>query len=439
MSAIDTNTDALPSYQAELVKRARDLFPLIRGAALEAERERHLPDETVDAFKRAGLVRTLQPRRWGGHEASFETAFEVGMELGRADGSHAWVLNYYADHSYLLALFPEGAQRDVWGEDEDALIATSFAPSGEVKVLDDGYEISGSWAWASGIKQSTWIIVGALIFGGDHPEYRLFVVPRSDFAVEDVWHNAGLRGTGSDTVTIDKAFVPAHRTMTMDLMREAQSPGAEVNESPLYRVPVVAIYEYAQLGPAIGAARGAVDAWIEWSKPKVHSYTGEQVAANSPQQIRLATVEGKIDMAELLVRRAIAVAETWEPMTMPERIRNRRRLLTGGPHGRRRDRRTAPGRWRQRPLRHQPAPARLARRPRDLDRRRPQLRGGGGELMGATGSDFFSATRGDPFFRPAGGDRGGRGVPGSGGRWGPSRRAPRWSPPTRPSAPSRTG
>lgn len=324
MPVAETRSETTPIYQPELVERARALFPLIREAALPAERARHLGDEQVEAYKEAGLVRTLQPRRWGGHEASFTTAFEVAQQLGRADGSHGWCMTYWADHAYLLALFPEQAQADVWGEDRDALIATSFAPAGEVTVRDGGYELSGSWAWASGIRHSGWIILGALVFGGEVPEYRLFLVPRSDFTVEDVWHNAGLRATGSDTVSLDGAFIPAHRTMTMDLMREAEAPGAEVNPSPLYRVPLIAVYEYALLGPSTGAARGAIDAWIEWTKPKVHSYTGEQVSANAPQQIRLATVEARVDAAEALVRRAIGVAETWQPLTMEDRVRNRR-------------------------------------------------------------------------------------------------------------------
>jgi 3-hydroxy-9,10-secoandrosta-1,3,5(10)-triene-9,17-dione monooxygenase len=312
-----------PVNSPELVEKAKGLFPLIREGALDAEAARHLQDGPVSAYKEAGLVRTLQPKRWGGHEASFTTAFEVAMELGRADGSHGWCMTYWADHAYLLALFGEGAQADVWGEDEDAMIATSFAPAGEVEVVDGGYRLKGDWAWASGVTHSGWIIVGALIFGGEHPEFRLFLVPREDFSVEDVWHNAGLRATGSDTVSIDGAFVPAHRTMTMDLMREAKSPGAETNTSPLYRVPLIAAYEYALLGPAIGAARGAVDAWIEWTKPKMHSYTGEQVAANAPQQIRLASVEGKIDSAELMVRRALATIEDWHPLDIDDRVRNR--------------------------------------------------------------------------------------------------------------------
>src|SRR4051794_21618813 len=97
---------APPVEHQALVERAAGLFDTIRGAALDAEQARHLQDGPVAAYRDAGLIRTLQPRRWGGSEASFTTAFEVAMELGRADGSHGWCMTYWADHSYLLALFP---------------------------------------------------------------------------------------------------------------------------------------------------------------------------------------------------------------------------------------------------------------------------------------------------------------------------------------------
>lgn len=322
--SISTPPPAAAVSRDALVARARDLFPLIRGRAVDAERARHLPLETVEAYTAAGLVRTLVPKRWGGFELDFSTAVDVAAEIGRADGSHGWVLSYYTDHAYLVALFDERAQADVWADGPDARVATSFVPAGKVTPADGGYRLSGAYAWASGIAHSEWIIVGGLIFGGDHPEYRLMLVPRSDYRVEDVWHNAGLSATGSDTVHFDDVFIPAHRTVVMETMREGRSPGAAVNPHPMYAVPLIGIASHAILGPAIGIARGGVEAWTEFAKAKVHSYSQEQIAAGAPVQIRLAQISGEIDAAELLVRRAVATVERWSPLTLDERVRNRR-------------------------------------------------------------------------------------------------------------------
>src|SRR5436309_14489306 len=97
---------AAPADGRELVERARGLFPRTRGHAVAAERARRLPEGTVQAYKAAGLVRTLMPRRFGGWELDWTTAYEVNMELGRADGSHGWCMSYWADHAWLFGHFP---------------------------------------------------------------------------------------------------------------------------------------------------------------------------------------------------------------------------------------------------------------------------------------------------------------------------------------------
>ena len=52
----------------ELVGRARKLAPKLRERALKAERDRQIPLESVAEYIDAGLIHTLQPKRWGGYE-----------------------------------------------------------------------------------------------------------------------------------------------------------------------------------------------------------------------------------------------------------------------------------------------------------------------------------------------------------------------------------
>src|ERR1044071_10170524 len=80
---------------AELIARARALAPKLRERAVKAERDRNIPQESVDEYIAAGLIHTLQPRRWGGYEHDHEVAFDIAVELGRSTcGSSAWCLNY---------------------------------------------------------------------------------------------------------------------------------------------------------------------------------------------------------------------------------------------------------------------------------------------------------------------------------------------------------
>src|SRR5215472_17334958 len=170
---------AIPSAE-ELVDRARALAPKLQERAVRAERDRQIPQESVDEFIAAGLIHTLQPKRWGGYEHDHEVMFDIAVELGKSTcGSSAWCLNYLADHACILALFPEEAQHDVWSRNTAACIATSAAPTGKVQPAPGGYRLDGRWSWCSGLRHSQWIMIGGLVFreGEDHPDMRLFVVP----------------------------------------------------------------------------------------------------------------------------------------------------------------------------------------------------------------------------------------------------------------------
>ena len=164
----------------ELVARARALAPKLRERAVRAERDRNIPQESVDEFIEAGLIHTLQPKRWGGYEHDHEVAFDIAVELGKSTcGSSAWCLNYLADHACMLALFPEEAQHDVWSRNNAACIATSAAPTGKVAPASGGYRLDGRWSWCSGLRHSQWIMIGGLVQreGEDHPDMRLYLVP----------------------------------------------------------------------------------------------------------------------------------------------------------------------------------------------------------------------------------------------------------------------
>jgi 3-hydroxy-9,10-secoandrosta-1,3,5(10)-triene-9,17-dione monooxygenase len=303
-------SDTIPSAQ-ELVARARSLAVRLRERAVKAERDRNIPKESVEEYIGAGLIHTLQPRRWGGYEHDHEVAFDIAIELGKSTcGSSAWCLNYLGDHACILAHFPEEAQHDVWSRDKAACIATSAAPTGKVAAAPGGYRLNGRWSWCSGLRHSQWIMIGGLVFreGEDHPDMRLYLVPVSEVKQEDTWFCAGLSATGSNTCVLDDVFVPEHRSVSFQTLRDACSPGSKVNTNPIYRGPFLAVHSYALLGPALGAARGGYAEFVQWTRERHLTYTQLSIAAHVPVQIKVAEIAAQIDAAELLARRALATA-----------------------------------------------------------------------------------------------------------------------------------
>jgi 3-hydroxy-9,10-secoandrosta-1,3,5(10)-triene-9,17-dione monooxygenase len=322
-----TAADTVPAA-ADLIARARALAPKLRERAVRAERDRTVPQESVDEYLDSGLIHVLQPKRFGGYEHDHEVAFDIAIELGKSTcGSSAWCLNYLADHACILAHFPDEAQHDVWGKDKAACIATSAAPTGKVSVASGGYVLDGRWSWCSGLRHSQWIMIGGLIFrdGEDHPDMRLFLVPVSQVKMDDTWYCAGLRASGSITAVLESVFVPEHRTVTFSLLRDAVSPGSKINTNPIYRTPFIAVHSYALLGPSLGLARGAYDEFVQWTRQRYLTYTQLSIAQHVPVQIKVAEIAAQIDAAELLARRAFTVARSdYSGMTLETRTLLRR-------------------------------------------------------------------------------------------------------------------
>jgi 3-hydroxy-9,10-secoandrosta-1,3,5(10)-triene-9,17-dione monooxygenase len=309
----------------ELVRRARALAPAIRERIPKAEAERRTPIESIEAFVDAGLARILQPRRWGGHELSHDAAFDVAVEIAKACGSTGWCAGLLNIHDWWLAGFPEEAQHDIWKDGPDVNVAGMVAPTGKANAVDSGFKLSGLWSYTSGIDHCTWALLAAMVMpgAGGHPHMRFFAVPKKDFVIKDVWHCVGLKGTGSNDVIVNDVFVPEHRTLTMADFLEGTTPGAKVNTGPLYRLPMVCVFQSALCAPALGIGRGAHEDWRDWIKPRIVSYTGEKQIETTEVQSGYAKAGADLDAADMLMRKNLDVVRPGTPIDPATRQRSR--------------------------------------------------------------------------------------------------------------------
>jgi len=250
----------------DFVKLARDAKSRLRERNPRADAERVIPKETIEELKEAGFFRMMQPKRWGGYECHPLEFFDAAIEIASACPSTAWVLGVVAVHNWQLALFPEQAQKDVWeGQNGlDTLIASSYMPVGKVTPDDGGYRLSGKWGFSSGSDHCQWAFLGAFApkEEGRPPDMFTLLLPRSDYELIDDWFVSGLKGTGSKSVKVDDVFVPAHRVHRMSDAYRLQSPGNDVNTSPLYRVPFGQLFTRTVATPAIGMLQGALEAYL---------------------------------------------------------------------------------------------------------------------------------------------------------------------------------
>ena len=314
----------------------QDLLPGIRERADATEKARRVPAESIAELTAAGVFRLLQPKQFGGMEGDPVDFYEVIKSIAGACGSTGWVSSVVGVHPWQLALFPAQAQEDVWGQDQDTLVSSSYAPMGKLTPTEGGYELTGRWSFSSGCDHCSWVLLGALVIGpeGKPVDFLTVLIPRSDYAIDDVWNVVGLCGTGSNDIVIEKKFVPAHRTLSFNDVSALKCPGHEINSSPLYKLPFGTIFSNTITAPIIGMAQGAYDAHVETMRERVRvSYGGQKVAQDPFAHVRVARAASDIDAAWLQLvqntREELKFVEAGEEIPMELRLRARSDQVRG--------------------------------------------------------------------------------------------------------------
>jgi 3-hydroxy-9,10-secoandrosta-1,3,5(10)-triene-9,17-dione monooxygenase len=290
----------------EAVQHAAAMVPRLAERAAEAERIRRIPQATIDELHETGLMRLMQPARFGGSELGLDALMNVVTEIAKGCTSTAWVYSNLASHSWNIGQFDLRAQEDVWGTDPDALAATGLAfPCGRATPVEGGYKLSGKWPFASGIDASTWMLVGAMTeLPGRAPERRFFLVPQSQFRSLDNWDTYGLTGTGSHDVEVKEAFVPDYRSVSAEVFAAGQNlPGATLYENPLYAMPTFAAFAYVLSIVPIATSKAVVEQFTAAMRARASTYTGSRVAELSSVQARIAEAAACVEFAETVVRR----------------------------------------------------------------------------------------------------------------------------------------
>jgi 3-hydroxy-9,10-secoandrosta-1,3,5(10)-triene-9,17-dione monooxygenase len=313
---------------AELVARAVALQPALRERLPEADRGRKVPDATIADFHAAGFFRILQPARWGGFEHDPQVFYEVQTAIGAACASSAWVLGVLGVHAWQLALFPLAAQEEVWAKDTSTLISSSYAPTGKVTRVANGFQISGRWSFSSGCDHGQWAFLGGMVppaAEGAPPEMRTFLLPRKDYQIEDTWHVMGLKGTGSKDVVVADVFVPEHRTHKIIDGFKRSSPGNEHNPAPLFRLPFGQVFVRSVSTTAIGIAQGALDAYRKNTAARIAASDGAKVALDPSAQVVAARAATQIEDLRAQLRgnfdEMMALVRAGEDLPIEKRLR----------------------------------------------------------------------------------------------------------------------
>jgi indole-3-acetate monooxygenase len=316
------------SETADPVARAHALHSAIAEAADTIERTKRIPAGLLDRLHQARLFRLLLPRSAGGEEVAPWIFLATVAQIAQADASVGWNI-FVGNSSALIAPFiPLDSARTIFA-DPRAVISWGPPNACQAHAVPGGYRVSGRWDFSSGCRQATWMGAHCQVIEPDgtlrpnqlgRPALRTLLFPVHQAVLHDTWNTIGLRGTASDSYSVDDVFVPEAFSGTREDPSLRRDPG------PLYAFPMQGLYAVGVAGVALGTARAMLDAWMDLAGRKVPR--GLKRLADSPVvQAEVARNEARLGAAEAYVRSTLqeiwARVEGRAIISIPDRARVR--------------------------------------------------------------------------------------------------------------------
>ncbi|WP_441237016.1 acyl-CoA dehydrogenase family protein [Bradyrhizobium sp. 930_D9_N1_4] len=253
-----THSVPLRDPHKDMLAGIQQLAPEIKARAAEIEAARRVPPDLVERLRSIGIFRMFVPRSHGGLELDFPAGLEVIKALARLDGSIGWISIVGGVGALFAAASRPELYQQIYRDGPDVAICGSSQPAGTAERVSGGYRVKGRWPFASGCMHADWMGGFCIItengkpVAGPHgkPLMRIVLLPVRDWEIEDTWHAAGLKGTGSHHIALREMVVPeAH---VFDLDAAPSLPG------PIYQ----ALLPWAPLlhgAFSLGLAEGTVD------------------------------------------------------------------------------------------------------------------------------------------------------------------------------------
>jgi alkylation response protein AidB-like acyl-CoA dehydrogenase len=296
-----------PPTAQELVERARELAPLVRRNAAVGEANRRVEEETIQAAKKAGLMKICTPKRYGGWEMNTRAMLDVSAAVAEADGGSAWVVNLNNICCWLTSLFPVKAQDEVFGADPDACVSGVLNPTAMAKKVAGGYRVTGTWHYNSGGWHAQWAVLGMPIVNdaGAPIDQGLALIPMSDLERVDTWFVAGMRSSGSICLKASDVFIPDYRILSVPRAIEGDYPTEMRNQEAFYRSAFVPILAIILVGPILGLGRAALEFVRQKAGSRTIAYTFfDKQTSSVGFQLQVAEAAMMIDTAHLHAYRA---------------------------------------------------------------------------------------------------------------------------------------
>lgn len=297
----------------DMVAAAEALRPQIVASRDKIEESRRLPQPIIDQMDGAGLFRVYVPKVLGGPEADPLTAFRAVEQLSIADGSVGWCSLIAGSISMYTAWMDDSTAGEMVGNPPTLRGAGSFRPEGTARITSGGYEVNGRWDFASGCLHANWMFFNCIVTDENGPRYnndglpelRMMSLPIEQASIHDNWSVIGLRGTGSNDVSVEGLYVPAERTFALGTVA--------MNSAPLFNARTALATPFTLLAAnALGMARGAMDAFLNLAGSSATTMNPALLRDRAPVQLAVGRAEAIISGARAYMLHTLG--EMWDGM-----------------------------------------------------------------------------------------------------------------------------
>lgn len=316
-------------HEEELLQWVRSYVPSLRERRVEIEALARTPEDIVKDFEGAGVYSMMIPRAYGGMESNLSFYLNVVREIARGDAGVAWAVSLINCCNWVVSsLFPRHVLDNVFS-DPNARIAGMFDDRAvKARKVEGGTLIEkGMWFFNSGCLQATWDLLAVPTWdeAGNKVGRSIALIPMSEVNILNDWDTSGMRGSGSNNVTVENVFVPDD--YMVDLF---QSTDGEVQrpfpEGTLWHSAFAPVTVVILTFPMLGAARHMLEQFLEvipTREIRVTQYSKQSEAAVTHHV--LGDASAKIDAAQILMERACHQIDEWaarrEYMPLMDRAR----------------------------------------------------------------------------------------------------------------------
>lgn len=313
-------------------ERARLLQPLLDTHGAEIDRRRELTPEVVDALAEQDMLRLLLPRSMGGQEIDLLSFCKTTEAIAWADASTGWFVNQSnVSAASCAAAMPHEAAAAIFNGPRAGLAWGAKHNRSNAVRVDGGYRLTGTWSFASGSRHTEWIGAHSAVQNPDgsahirygKPDDRSFLFPKSQATIVDDWHVLGLRGTGSDTYSVDDLFIPDAHAPQREALEERREHG------PLYPIQSTLMYATGFCGVTLGIARRMLETYVTLARGRHSRASMNAMAVNNAVQREIGLLEARLSAARAFLHEAVVqVYEASAADRLDLDLRMRLRLAT---------------------------------------------------------------------------------------------------------------